>query len=644
MFHYLRRIKELGFNGLKDVWLKHQRKKTFRYRWRQNSLAQKAGFSWADISREYNAPKNFDVFFEKIRQDIHLENVINHELFVKHLPDIFKNQHELLQKADHIAQGCIHILGFGEHCFDKNLTWHEDVFFGQSKTFESFKEQFYQDIKIPLVTSQETSNNDRNPDIKIPWELSRFNHLFVLSMAYDNAKKHSHNEYADRYAKAFQRQVSHWLRQNPYLLGVNWLCPMDVGIRAINLIWAIHFFKKEPSINISFFEKLICSLFSHMEYLEYNFETSDRPNNHYLADLLGYLYLSTFFSPIKKIYQKREHALKLLIEQLNHQILPDGTSYEGSTAYHNLDTEIFLHALVLGTTHQLEIPFIFKHRLNQMLSFARDTMINETTPILIGDNDSGKIVFGLKIRPHQHDLIKHYQDFGLSIIKKNKINLTFRHPTYAPYQPSGHFHNDQLGITLAINEQPIIVDPGSYCYTSQPMWRNKFRDFSYHNTLYCSLPEEGQSTNKDLFQLNRPQEQSHSIIFDNESTIELVDWYQAHKDPDIRANRSIHINALDNQIILYDWWNAEYTPKGTIINWSFMIAPEIDAIYIKQDDTWLFINKNKTIATMKTTIEFEKKEGWFSHSYGIKQPCIMLSAKYNFISDKQKTVFSANRN
>lgn len=640
--YYLQRIRELGFHGLHNAFLRRQRKKALSNRWKYRSLNQSAGFTWQDFVREFKTPKKFEDFLEILKHNIHLEKILDHELFLQHLPPFFSEPQALFEKADHIAQGCLPILGFGEQCFGKRIPWHEDFFAEKTESFSRFKQQFYQDIKLPFVTTQELVDQKNYPDIKIPWELSRFNHIFVLGMAYRTAQQISHYEWAGRYAQAFQNHVSQWMRQNPYLLGVNWLCPMDVGIRAINLIWGFHFFKNEPSIHPAFFEKLICALYNHLEYLEYNFETSDKPNNHYLADLLGYFYLSTFFFNIKKVYRKSSNALKLLIEQLHHQILPDGTSYEGSTAYHTLVTEIFLHAFVLASAHHLEVPFIFEHRLNQMLTFTRDITISHDQFVQIGDNDSGKIVAGLHIKPRLYDITSSYQHFGISIVKKESLHLTFRHATYAPYQPTGHFHHDQLGVTLSIGEQPVLIDPGSYCYTSKPVWRNIFRDFPYHNTLYVDAPLLGKriEEDQDLFQLKRLHEPPHNLIFEKENIIEIVDWYQICKEPDMRAHRSLTLDTQEKSITLYDWLAMEHPVKSATAHWNFLFHPSLQLEYDVSLQAWLISKKSTVLMQLWSTVPFKKTDSWYSPAYGVKQATTRLTAYEACNDSKYKTVFT----
>ena len=47
----------------------------------------------------------------------------------------------------------------------------------------------------------------------------------------------------------------------------------------------------------------------------------------------------------------------------------------------------------------------------------------------------------------------------------------------------GHAHNDQLSLTLRIDGEDIIVDPGTYLYTPLPERRNEFRATAAHFTI-----------------------------------------------------------------------------------------------------------------------------------------------------------------
>jgi len=47
----------------------------------------------------------------------------------------------------------------------------------------------------------------------------------------------------------------------------------------------------------------------------------------------------------------------------------------------------------------------------------------------------------------------------------------------------GHGHADLLSIQCSAYGRPQLVDPGTYCYTAHPNWRDHFRGSAAHNTV-----------------------------------------------------------------------------------------------------------------------------------------------------------------
>lgn len=259
-----------------------------------------------------------------------------------------------------IKQSSITILGFGTYSFPPNATpWHTD-FTSQAQSPSHWATAFYTDIAIP---------NNTNVDIKIPWELSRLHHLVVCTDA-----------------ATFTATIDSWMQHNRFLTGVNWFNPMEVGIRAINLIWTSLRFRNNPAIADAWWQKFDGMLYSHKVFLKSNWEVSDRPNNHFLADLLGLAYLECFLNlDIKKTY-------RTLLNAITQQLLPDGTAYEGSTAYHRLVTEMVWHATLLGKYFHGGVPAQLAQQLAQMQEFITDCTDDAGNFVMIGDNDGGKII------------------------------------------------------------------------------------------------------------------------------------------------------------------------------------------------------------------------------------------------------------
>lgn len=522
------------------------------------------------------------------------------------------------------------------HINTGQIEWQKDFKIDQLKNthkilesaWQQQKNIFYQDIKI--ICPPNMTANEYNPDIKVPWEMSRFQNIFGLGESY---KKTGDQKFADE----FKNQIEDWIEQNPYLCGVNWVCPMEAGIRAINWVHGFDYFKDDKIIPVEFWQKFTNSLHDHMQFLENNWEWSDKPNNHYLADLLGYFYLCEFF----ELKNKKKWVIKTLLEQFFKQILPDGTCYEGSTNYHKLDTEIFLHFKQLCQETNTQLPQEFYDRLTKMEQFLRDCCDGAGNMVQIGDNDSGKITTGIcksargecgpilrynlpskslrmsgqRIEPCQRihrfekrsnqDLVKTYPCFGLTIIKNKEMHITFRHATFNKLQPTGHFHQDQLAITLSFKGIPILVDPGTGVYTSNSFIRNQLRSFESHNTFHPV-----QKYNLDeLFQLEL------------EKTCKQIN--QA-------AHRKIEFTNQNRELKIED---SIKSSDSKIWQWNWIFAPEIDLEKIDAN-FWKIKRKNDLLMLIQSPLDLKLCDWIYSSEYGNIQACKKLVAQRNCITQQ----------
>lgn len=620
--YYLRRIRELGFAGLSTVIKKAVTKRKFGIENRKKALLCQAGSTWDDIIKTEQAPL-FPDFLAQLINDQSLQKLLEHPRFQHALPRCLQDNNEITKQAASILDGSLRFLG-ATLMTQQECNWQNDTKSATTINFSHFSKIFYQDIKLPC---DQKSDADYTADIKIPWERSRMQHLFVIGLAYQQACAQGDQKTATTYRNFFTNHVTDWLDKNPYLLGVNWLCPMDVAIRAVNLIWGVQFFKADPALDTVTLERIVCSLYDHLQYLENNWEQSDKPNNHYLADLIGALYSTFFFKSIPTLLAKSTKLIETLNQEFDRQILHDGTCYEGSTAYHRLITEFHLHHSLLCEVNNIQLSAQHIRREHLMLQFLADMAINDQCLITIGDDDSGKLVAGLHVHADQEMGIKRYDNFGITVAKLYDWHLTLRNSAYKSTQPSGHFHYDQLSVTLAYKDLPILVDPGSYCYTPSPYWRNQFRSYQYHNTVSLAQAATGHNpTHNDLFQLKRSTS-DHTIDHTDHGTHHLLEDH-AILEPfnSVIAHRSVLINQASIQLTDTCSFNAKHISSDHWkLCWSFIFHPSI-TITQKKAREWIICHQRTPIALFKSSLSFMKVEGYFSSSYGTRLACPRLLA------------------
>lgn len=638
--HFLHRFIQMGPRTA--IWLLHHRIKKHRFTkiWGKKWLGQTSYHTWQELRRQHNLG-SFETFFKALSAKAFCHQILHDNEFITSLPEKLHTAESIVALADQACLPEVRILGYGTFTFSPgNIPWHQD-FTAQEASPTAWRSSFFASVTIPSMEHHSISKH--YPDIKVPWELSRLQHFFLLGLGYQQAQKEHDLERSERYADSFVQQTDNWLENNPFLQGVNWTNPMEVAIRAINLVWAFHFFKHNSNIPQAFWQRFVCMLHDHALYLEHSWEVSQKPNNHYIADLLGHLYLSTFLVDIPHLAKQQKQTIKKLIGQWRHQILPDGTCYEGSSQYHKLVTEMMMHFLLVCKYSHIELPAGLAKTFTQMKQFLIDCTDQGGNMVLIGDDDSGKIVVGFKnkLSNTSNSPLITYPNFGLSIIKTPNWHVTFRHPTYQNHQPSGHFHQDMLSVTLSIDQIPILVDPGTYVYTGNASWRNHLRSVQSHNNFFLDTELEMPS---DLFQLNcLPHAQAQQAKHISNEIIEIQDEHLYCHDYGLIACRKVTLDTRNNMLIITDWWEKIASPPkkvGAKTTWALHFAPDI-ILEKENETTWCVKKSGQALAVITTTLNFVAKQGWICPEYGSIMQGTILVASYPQ-TDVEQTVTIKN--
>lgn len=251
-------------------------------------------------------------------------------------------------------------------------------------------------------------------DVKIPWELTRMQHLPSLALAYAAANEGSIGFSApDIYLREYRNQVLDFIATNPPRYGVNWVCPMDVAIRAVNILLAYDLFKScNADFDSSFEEELSRSMRAHGAHIFGHLEWHPIVRgNHYLADLGGLLFIAAYLPADEETNLWLAFSLSRLPPEIEYQFQVDGSNFEGSTCYHRLSADIVVYSLaaslslskkrlsILASSFpQLsEKIFGMQHpdtlrRISKIAKFLLDITGTDGRMPQIGDNDSGRFV------------------------------------------------------------------------------------------------------------------------------------------------------------------------------------------------------------------------------------------------------------
>lgn len=187
-------------------------------------------------------------------------------------------------------------------------------------------------------------------DVKVPWELARFQHLPLLALAC-HAAGYGEAGFlpAATYAREVRNQILDFIAANPPGFGVNWMCCMDVGIRVANILLAWDILRAAPIEPDPDFEAILLdSIQAHGNFVATHLEWhSVFRGNHYLADIVGLLFCASYLPRSPKTDGWLSFATQAFLDEITRQFHPDGSNFEGSVCYHRLSAEIALWGVAL---------------------------------------------------------------------------------------------------------------------------------------------------------------------------------------------------------------------------------------------------------------------------------------------------------
>jgi hypothetical protein len=437
----------------------------------------------------------------------------------------------ILARAEMIAENRLSFFDLKDKFLGDPIIWNRDHKIGKDTptTFSSSID--YRDIK-------ETG------DCKYVWEPNRHHQLVVLARAYCLSKD-------ERFAKTAAEQIESWLDQNPYGIGMNWRSGLELGIRLINLVWALDLIRQSKAVNKALYLRIMDSVSRHIWEIDRKYSRGSSVNNHLIGEAAGVFIASSYFKNLRNASKWRQKARDILIREIINQTYQDGGTKEQARGYHFFVLQFFTIAGITARAVGQDMPQSYWSRLEKMFEFIGCLSEGGDNIPVFGDCDDGYV---LDLGQNPHD-IKEWLAVGAVLFNRSdfkvwagdrteildwlpvesarqtfysiaesesktlcsmafnesgyyllqygkrdstdRINVLFDCGTLGMGALAAHGHADALSFTLRAFERDILVDPGTYDYFSYPAWREYFRSTRAHNTLV--IDENNQSEISGLF-------------------------------------------------------------------------------------------------------------------------------------------------
>jgi hypothetical protein len=372
-------------------------------------------------------------------------------------------------------------------------------------------------------------------DHKIIWELNRHQHFLGLGRAFWLTGDH-------RYRDGFIAHLEDWLIANPPSTGINWASMLEIALRSLSWVWALHLFVEAdepdpmpaPTESWPWTIDLLLGLHRQLSLVERNLSTYFSPNTHLLGEALGLYVAGRVLPELAHARRWAERGRSVLTGEIGRQILADGGHAERSLHYHRYTLDFYLLALAVArVTDDAPAAAAFGEAALQLARFARAVADHRQTLPQVGDDDGGQLfpmcgtdaadageslalAARLLDRPELSDGRPReavaWMTGTLTMTPPARSGTSSTALTASGYLVScssrrdhlvmdvgplgylngGHAHSDALSLTLSVAGRPLLVDPGTGCYTIDPVVRDRFRSTAFHNTL--TIDGRSQST------------------------------------------------------------------------------------------------------------------------------------------------------
>lgn len=419
---------------------------------------------------------------------------------------------QIVERAEQLCRHRFDLLGYQGVSYGPEIDWHLDAVHGKRAPLRPW-------FRIPYL------DFDKVGDSKVIWELNRHQHLVTLAKAYRLTEE-------EIYARELFRQWYHWREKNPYPMGINWASSLEVAFRSLSWLWVWHLLDGCSVVPEQFPADLSHALALNARHIEKFLSTYFSPNTHLLGEGVGLFFIGVLCPGLPTAQHWQDCGWKIILQEAQRQIRPDGTHFEQSMYYHAYALDFFLHSRILAQMNQIPVPQSLDETIEKMLETTGEFAAAGSPPQL-GDDDGGR-VFDPSRDKQKHMLdplaigcvlydrpdlrpedtqeteelvwllglegVRQFRELQAQKKEANSFAMeaggiyVMRSSGPTSYQlavdagpqgagHSGHGHADALSVQLTANGKPLLIDPGTFTYADPGGERDWFRGTSAHNTI-----------------------------------------------------------------------------------------------------------------------------------------------------------------
>jgi Heparinase II/III-like protein/Heparinase II/III N-terminus len=438
---------------------------------------------------------------------------------------------------------------------------------------------------------------------------------------------------------------------------------MEVALRAVNWLAVIGALEPWRTLRDPLRFEVTHSLQVHGRHIAANLEgTPYLRSNHYLSDILGLLVIGACLAGDPDARKWFRQARAAFEREILKEVHDDGVGFEASLSYHGLALEIFLLAYAVAARNGQPFSPRFRERLVRMVAASRALRHPDGRLPQIGDSDSGRVLPGSFERgptldhllwlgaatldlerpfprePHEEVAwtlgVERWQrlaeqpvaappsrtvfpDSGFYVLRSQGMHVVVRCGDIGQNGNGGHAHNDLFSFELS-RGAPLIVDSGTYVYTSDPAARNRFRGTASHNTVVVAESEINPMMSTRLFRLKQVARPHVDSWEQTSERVRLAAWHDGYRrlTPAVIHRREFTLDRMSDSFEVTDELRGDGRQEAK----TYLHFPADTVVSPTGDSSWLVERGGVRCRVRFFGLERVRvQEGWVSNRFGVRE-------------------------
>lgn len=486
---------------------------------------------------------------------------------------------------------------------------------------------------------------NRTGDVRIAWEPGRLQQLVALSLLGD-----SPDAIVRRKAVVLiESQLESWVRLNPPLSGIHYISAMECALRMVAVCHALDKVRGRLLNATDTWSALADLVESHARFIDRRLSLHSSTGNHTIAECAGLVYAGVLFPELRGAQHWKQRGLKILEQEADRQILPDGGGVEQAFWYLLFITDLFGLVAELLRHHNEPVPAAIDAAVRRARVFLSALADRPVSLPRIGDADDGYALSpALRISWEPRTTgagLRTFPDAGYTVLSplEPRVNTAifdrapllergacvaiFDHGSLGMPPSYGHGHADALAVHITINGLPLFTDSGTYLYTGAPAWRRYFRGTRAHNTIMVDGTDQAQQETAFLW-----SKIFHNRLIRSETsaagTARVLATHDGYRAQGVTHWRAV-VRWANGVLLVWDWLEGEGA-HALELNWHVAHAPEnVDADGLEFAGYPQAVRLSVTGGAMTSTSGRDNPpHGWRSEQYGCKTASTVLSFAY----------------